>query len=878
MTEQISTFKKVTLAGLALALSTIVVSPVHAALSCNSCHGMPPQDSPLRSPSSGAFTGNHQTHQPVNATATDCATCHVTSGFTSSHRDGKIGLQPNLNSSPATGQYIVGVGAVSFKNQTSVPVLGSCSNVNCHFERTSPDWGTPYLGARSDAVCSTCHDSVPTTNAHSKHTALYVAKNGGVAADTCNNCHLTNYSDATHASQVGRPINVTLASGKYSTAMKTSYLPSQQTARVEGDCSNLYCHSNGSGTFAKPNWGTPASGACGTCHAAPPTSATHTAFGTAANTCSTCHVFTGVNGATHLNGAVNKAGVITVAPHVNNSVLGTYSAAYITSRSSCADCHNTTAGNQAIRQQWAASGHGNTDALPWVNYDFKTRTGCVQCHTTTGFIAFSTAKVPAPWGTAGDVGTKEVLTCKGCHSDVAAGTVRTVTPSKPFDIDNTYQNVDVATSNICMDCHAGRNNGANIQAKVGVSDFTNLAFVSPHYLSAAGSLQGKTGYHFPGRSYTAFADNSHGKVGVANANTTGTGGPCVACHMSATDKHEFNPFTTDTNGAITAITTSVCTNCHSTSLPAATLEAKRIDFTGGIAILRAALLARTPSIVVTDAYPYVANRNWGSGQTGANLMGATYNLKLFLSEPGAYTHNPEYAKQILSDSIEAAVTGGTVTGDINGALATLVIAGTITQTQADNLIAYRNPESSCITCHGNPPTDETHIGIAAGTCSSCHIYTGVNGTTHNNGTVDLNLDAASCNTCHGYPPAPRVTETQLTFGVQGQWSSARFEDYSGGGGAHAVVGHNLKTIKPSDGWTPCLTCHSGGASQHSRTLPVRNHVENVTVTVQAKWQFSNATLPVYTSAKLSSGGGNKSGNCFNVSCHFKPTTKWSIER
>ena len=29
--------------------------------------------------------------------------------------------------------------------------------------------------------------------------------------------------------------------------------------------------------------------------------------------------------------------------------------------------------------------------------------------------------------------------------------------SIPFDIDNTYQNVDVATSNVCADCHSGRN-------------------------------------------------------------------------------------------------------------------------------------------------------------------------------------------------------------------------------------------------------------------------------------------------------------------------------------------------------------------------------------------------------------------------------------
>jgi len=1312
---------------------TVGSGTAHAALTCGSCHGMPPIDGTVRTPSSGAFQGNHQTHSPASAQPADCSRCHDVTGFTNNHRDGVIRLIPNINASPGTGEYKVGGSPVTFKNQTTVPVLGSCSNVNCHFERTSPDWGTPYLGGRSDAVCSTCHDSVPTTNAHSKHTAFYVAKNGGVAADTCNNCHVTNYADATHASQVGRPINVTLASGKYSTAMKTSYLPSQQAGRVEGDCSNLYCHSNGSGTFANPNWGIPASGACGTCHAAPPTSATHTTFGAAANTCSTCHVFTDVTGTTHINTTIDKTALLLEQPHKNNKVLGMYSAAYITSRSTCADCHNTTAGNQAIRQQWAASSHGNTYGLGWVDYDFKTRNTCVRCHTTTGFIAYSTAKITTAWGTAGDVGTKEVLTCKGCHSDVAAGTVRIVTPNKPFTSYTAFRNANVGPSNICMDCHGGRDTGTDyIKRTATIKTYSSASLYQSHYLPAGGTLQGKVGYNYRS-TYPALSDNSHGKVGMLDANSTGTDGPCVACHMNATDKHKFEPVTKDGSGVITAITAGICTNCHSSSLPAATLDAKRVAFndalevlrimlqdkgytwtaatdnfnnghkginwgqaaTGGKDVLGAAhnykLFLKEPGMythnpeyarqlivdsiiavynkgtlvdfatintdtelsaalaylqgkgsitqtqtdkliayknpesscgschgnppatathttfgsaadtcstchvftgvngathlngatdktallleqphknnkvlgmysaayitsrstcadchnttagnqairqqwaasshgntyglgwvdydfktrntcvrchtttgfiaystakittawgtagdvgtkevltckgchsdvaagtvrIVTPNKPftsYTAFRNanvgpsnicmdchggrdtgtdyikrtatiktyssaslyqshylpaggtlqgkvgynyrstypalsdnshgkvgmldanstgtdgpcvachmnatdkhkfepvtkdgsgvitaitagictnchssslpaatldakrvafndalevlrimlqdkgytwtaatdnfnnghkginWGQAATGGkDVLGAAHNYKLFLKEPGMYTHNPEYARQLIVDSIIAVYNKGTLVDfatintdtELSAALAYLQGKGSITQTQTDKLIAYKNPESSCTTCHGNPPATATHTGIEAGTCASCHIFTGVNGATHNNGSVDLDLDGASCNSCHGYPPAPRVTEGQLTFGVQGQWSSARFEDYSGGGGAHLIAGHVLNTVKPSDGWTPCLTCHSGGASNHSRTLPLRNHVENVTVKVDAARQFSNATLPVYTSAKLSSGGGNQTGNCFNASCHFRPSPKWSLER
>ncbi|SNB47898.1 CxxxxCH/CxxCH domain-containing protein [Geobacter sp. DSM 9736] len=1734
---------------LALCLVVAISGAAQAAqysMTCASCHGMPPLDDTTRNIGTGAFQGNHQTHQPAVATATDCAMCHNVTGFHNGHMDGRINLQPNVNNSPATAQYRVGGAAVAFKNQTSVPVLGSCSNANCHFERQTPVWGSPKLGARSEAVCSTCHDAVPTTDAHAKHTAFIASKNSVPAADTCNSCHVTNYGDAAHAFEVGRAIKVQLASGKYSTATKASYLPSQQSSRVAGDCSNLYCHSNGAGSFTKPNWGTPASGACGTCHANPPVTSTHqtfgaaanncstchidtdaahvntkidksarltsaphfnnvttgsypasyitsrsacadchnttagnqtirqqwagsghgtttaspwvssdfktrsgcvqchtttgfvafssakktsawgvasdktketitcrachsdeatgavrmvtpaktfssytafrnadmrtsnicadchsgrdaanrrvavmtnfstamsygahylpaagtvqgitgyafpgrsytladnshskagtlnanntgtdgpcvtchmtatdkhtfgavttdaggaitgikttictnchssslpaatldakrvafnnamdvlkaafadkgiiwnstsktfntttggtvikwglktgneaarnkygaaynyrlfyadpaaythnpayarqliidsidaaynngivtgditaaladlvnrgkitqvqadsvvayksptascngchgnppattthTAFGTAANTCSTCHVFTGVNGETHLNGTVNKTALLTSAPHFNNLTGAKFPASYITTQSTCADCHNTTANNKTIRQQWAGSSHGDTTGLAWINYDFKTRAGCVQCHTTTGFVTFSTARKTSAWGVASDksketltcrgchsdvasgavrnvtrsnpfdvettyqnvemstsnicsnchsgrnngvsiqskVGTsdftnlafisphylsaagsvqgktafhfpgrtytgfadnahgkvgmgnangtgttgpcvachmtsgekhtfepistasngaitkitstsctkchntslpavtldtkrvdfnsalnvlraalaartpaiivtdaypyvsnrnwgtgqaganlmgatfnlklfitepgayahnpayakqiiadsieaavtggtvtgdlntalatlvtrgtitqpqadsvlgyrdpegscatchgnppattthtafgtaantcstchvftgvngethlngtvnktalltsaphfnnltgakfpasyittqstcadchnttannktirqqwagsshgdttglawinydfktragcvqchtttgfvtfstarktsawgvasdksKETLTCRGCHSDVASGAVRNVTRSNPFDVETTYQNVEMSTSNICSNCHSGRNNGVSIQSKVGTSDFTNLAFISPHYLSAAGSVQGKTAFHFPGRTYTGFADNAHGKVGMGNANGTGTTGPCVACHMTSGEKHTFEPISTASNGAITKITSTSCTKCHNTSLPAVTLDTKRVDFNSALNVLRAALAARTPAIIVTDAYPYVSNRNWGTGQAGANLMGATFNLKLFITEPGAYAHNPAYAKQIIADSIEAAVMDGTVTGDLNTALATLVTRGTITQAQADSVLGYKNPEGSCTTCHGNPPNNDTHLGIVAGTCASCHEYTGVNGATHNNGTVDMNATGGSCDACHGYPPAPRkIAEGQtLVFGKQGQWSSARFEDYSGGGGAHLVAAHINPGVKPSDGWAPCLTCHVDGSAAHARTLPVKYNVSNVTVKMKQNYKkFNVSQFITYSGAKLSNPPlRNTTGSCYNSSCHFKQSPQWSIER
>ncbi|WP_035497590.1 hypothetical protein, partial [Citrifermentans bremense] len=71
---------------------------------------------------------------------------------------------------------------------------------------------------------------------------------------------------------------------------------------------------------------------------------------------------------------------------------------------------------------------------------------------------------------------------------------------------------------------------------------------------------------------------------------------------------------------------------------------------------------------------------------------------------------------------------------------------------------------------------------------------------------------------------------------------------------------------------------NGGNAAHARALPIRNHVDNVTVQIDPQYRFSNDVLATYTSAKLVSGGTNRSGSCFNVSCHFTKTRPWSIER
>ena len=166
-----------------------------AALSCNACHGMPPVDSTdgTRQPNTGAVAGNHQTHVGAGAQAADCVKCHANSGYNSTHAataSYQIKMAANINSSPLAAPYSKGT---SFA-QTATPTLGTCSNVNCHFEAITTTWGT----SAATTNCNTCHATPRgASGSHAKHEAYY----GGTAS--CTQCHpnygTTNFNHATSA-------------------------------------------------------------------------------------------------------------------------------------------------------------------------------------------------------------------------------------------------------------------------------------------------------------------------------------------------------------------------------------------------------------------------------------------------------------------------------------------------------------------------------------------------------------------------------------------------------------------------------------------------------------------------------------------------------
>lgn len=245
-----------------------------AGIQCYQCHGSSgpdyrPVDAAYRNISTGGFQGNHRTHMGSGATALSCNACHVNISRTSSHRSGQIEMSTNINSSPATGTYSKG----AFFNQTSSTTLGTCSNVNCHFESVTPSWGSAVFTSPND--CDKCHGAPPNggstgaAGSHAKHDTYYP----GVTK--CQKCHPNNTTFQHATSAANRNLNMSFAaapnngSGAYSGPLN-DYLPSQ--TNVFGDCSATYCHgatmSPNGGTNTTPTWGVAADGQCGTCHGA----------------------------------------------------------------------------------------------------------------------------------------------------------------------------------------------------------------------------------------------------------------------------------------------------------------------------------------------------------------------------------------------------------------------------------------------------------------------------------------------------------------------------------------------------------------------------------------------------------------------------------
>lgn len=201
-------------------------------------------------------------------------------------------------------------------------------------------------------------------------------------------------------------------------------------------------------------------------------------------------------------------------------------------------------------------------------------------------------------------------------------------------------------------------------------------------------------------------------------------------------------------------------------------------------------------------------------------------------------------------------------------------------------VSFKN--STCVT------TTPNANGIYTGLCQVCHTQTrfyknsvaepanghyksGCLGCHKHSKPSDPSFYAfkpnGNCNDCHGYPPVQSIAG----IAVQGNYSGARLNNYTGGGGAHSVAGHIPKTANPADGWANCDKCHYG-VEFTTHMSGDYSKPSNIRVAVDPQYKF-NATLQIrYSSNQVDPPLVNSTGSCSNVSCHFQPTPRWSTSR
>lgn len=421
--------------------------------------------------------------------------------------------------------------------------------------------------------------------------------------------------------------------------------------------------------------------------------------------------------------------------------------------SDCRWCHNPHNNNVTEEhREWSESGHGEVSAEAFVHYDFKVYgtdnvsprtaapTDCVRCHTATGYLNYvnSGFNDVRPWGakrgadgkplvvsglTVPISNQKQAIYCNVCHDNGSGSAygykmrkvpqvtayynynIPAAIPANPRLIINSFVFPDVATSNTCVVCHSGRENGKTLQkvfeAITDPAQYNNMGFINSHYLAAGGDVFKAIGYEFPkqfGRSYNSATDQfKHDQIGVNNTSGTGNDGPCVTCHLRP-KRHSFLPvvrgeyvensplldkdglvYKIPLNQSITALESPVCNSvCHiQAPWTAATLGEKKDGYRHAIRVLQTVFetspnfSGRIPQHIVNPlSNPYFFNmssngtkpENYSKTSTAsANVfkrwgnegnMGAAFNLNLLFRDFGGFAHNDLYAKRLIYDSMD----------------------------------------------------------------------------------------------------------------------------------------------------------------------------------------------------------------------------------
>lgn len=608
--------------------------------------------------------------------------------------------------------------------------------------------------------------------------------------------------------------------------------PAQHGSTDPNVCNTCHYHNSSAGSF---------SGACTACHGYPPTT---TAIG-------------GSNGlaapATNaLGSAPASAGAH--AAHVSTRGIG------------CNACHNGYEGkpmpSQTIDIGFAVnasnvigfvnsvangtfSGTNSLTGYSWSGANGTTITTAANFNSTCSIYCHGNTLTGGTLTNPSWTGGASQAACGTCHGATAAAPPTTGSHA-------IHAGAAGPLGMSCDQCHGPHPDNSHVNGSVN----WDLTAVGGQYKTPSAASYAATGT-------------------TTNLAPSSAYGTCsVKCHGSATP----------TWGGTLWSTTDQCGMCHSsTASGGVTATTPFYDTSYPVKVTTvtdAKVGAHTSHIAMTDSLATAMNCADCHGAvtltSGTHMNGTTNFVWSVLAQKGglAPAYNP--ATGVCSNVYchGAAMPGGDTSG---------------TNRAPTWNVPFLTPTISaaaCGTCHGFPPAAATgHPAVAIpagfptsasiGTTCSCHANINPAGNSyatifvdkslHINGTLEVS-GGGTCDSCHGYPPAPAGF-----IGTHNNWSSARTEDYPGGGGAHIILNHVSKLANPGEGFANCNKCHNPADHQMS---PISfNPSRNIRVNVNQGYRYEAAKQARYTSNRLD-GTAHLTGTCSNISCHMGATPKW----
>jgi len=840
-----------------------------AAVGCTGCHE-----------ASAALAGLHSKHYNTTTPSADfggdlrststqyvygCGNCHPSNQHAES--DGVADVRFDLSTwSPSPyngGTYQYGISTATDSKGKIYTQDGTCTNIYCHSSGLTYT-GTPtYKSVKwnDPAVnCDSCHNAgrtTLTTNKHPKH----IAGTSGNYNFACKECHFSVLS--TDTSIGDKSLHVNRAKNVVWNSINTG--GSSYEASGTGQCSNIYCHSQGtSGSAPYPTLNVAQWNGTGF-----PTD------------CTGCH-----------KGYVGSSSAIDTyahTSHINN-------ASYVGWKITCSECHNATVavGNNPI------TGIGNhVDKLVNIKFDNSKNLSTDNPYYNGVIATGSTGAVKSP-GAVASTGCSNVY----CHS---SGNIKDGVGNVQF---RTVKWNDPAMG--CNGCH-GTSNAR------GYSDFANtgagLANANSHYkhADAAASnigcvachrdttLDGSTvnttsGLHI-NRAEDVVFNSIGGKTGTYNADKSCSN---TYCHGTLSAKWGAAPMT--------------CDNCHSGNknlAPSHALHWNSTSFANSTDISLANNISTTTANIFTCANCHPSTH--ANGPAGTNRAAeVSFNITWAGTgnTTGSYTQGA--ANAVDSRGFDWR-TGGSCTNLYCHSNAKPVTgSGGFARSNIYVNAIWNSGSLSCNGCHDAPNTGSStwsaahdkHVDAAGGaysfTCNNCHAATANNNTQignyalHVNATKDVVWNSvnaggsayqASTYTCSNIYCHSTGTSGSAPYGsVTAVWNTALPTDctgchkgYVGSSSAIDTYAHTSHINNASYvGWKiTCSECHNATVAVGNNPITgIGNHVDKL---VNIKFDNSknlstdnpyyNGVIATGSTGAVKSPGAVASTGCSNVYCH-----------